>query len=276
MFQFFYHGTLERTAKVFGSLFNNISVARYDINGIEDNRIKVPINYANRHTYIARLESQPQLEDYTHVENIFPRMSFEFGPMTYSGARHLNLIHRQRSEAAEDGSRSMAYQCVDYDVDINLTIVSKHVRDSNEILEQILPYFNPAYTIQVNAIPEIGYIEKMPITLVSINASDNYAEELESGQRIVRYDLSFSAQVRFHGPVQTSKIIKKVQTDIGTPRNFQEETLEHTPRIVRDTVGLDPVDAEPQDTFGYTETWQEFSDGKRYNPVTDTDEDIPD
>lgn len=275
MFEFFYHATLERLVKAFGSLFNDISIVRYDKNMVEVDRIKVPINYANRHTYIARLESQPQLEDYTHVENIFPRMSFELGPMTYSGSRHLNLIHRQRSEQGEDGSRKMAYQCVEYDVSINLTIVSKHIRDSNEILEQILPYFAPDCVVQVHAIPELGYIEKMPITLESVNASDNYAEELESGQRIVKYELGFSAMVRFHGPVQTNKIIKNVQTDFGTPKDFTEETIEHTPRIARDTVGLDPVDANPQDVFGYTETWQEFSDGKKYNPLTDSDEDIP-
>jgi hypothetical protein len=274
MFTHFYHGTLEKVTKAFGTLFNRIFVVKYDESGEEIERNLVPINYATRHAYIARLESQPDLEDSLYVEAKFPRLAYEIVAITYDGNRKLNTIHRNAGSVNPDGSRNVAYNSVAYNIDFVLTIIAKHVVDANQILEQILPYFTPSYTIKINSIPEMGYEENVTIELNGIGISDNYQDELNVQQRQVRYELSFTAKACFHGPVETAKIIKKVQVDISTPRDFDEAILEKTPRKARATIETDPPDADPGDDFGYTETWQEFNDNKKYNPVTGTDEEI--
>jgi hypothetical protein len=275
MFGHFYHGTLEKVTKAFGTLFNRIYVVKYDASGNEVERNLVPINYANRHAYIARLEAQPELEDLVAVEAIFPRMAFEITGIAYDSNRKLNTIHRHKTDLGDDFTVNTAYQSVAYNVDFGLTIIAKHVVDANQILEQILPYFTPAYTIKINAIPEMGYEENIAIELNAVVPSDNYQQELEMQQRQVRFDLSFTAKINFHGPVDRSGIIKKAQIDILTPKDFDDATLSKTPRIARSTTITDPPDANPGDDFGYTQTWQEFADRKKFNPVTGTDEEIP-
>jgi hypothetical protein len=121
----------------------------------------------------------------------------------------------------------------------------------------------------------MGYEENIPIELTSVVTSDNYQAELEDQQRQVRYDLTFTAKINFHGPVDRTAIIRKVQVDISTPPDFTKASLKSTPRRARDTTTTDPSDAKPGDDFGYTQTWQEFSDNKKYNPVTGVDEEIP-
>lgn len=274
MFTHFYHGTIEKVTKAFGTLFNQIYVVKYDVAGNEVERNLVPINYANRHAYIARLASQPDLEDQVYVEAKFPRIAYEISGITYDPNRKLNTIHRQASGINADGTRNVSYQAVAYNIDYTLTIVAKHVVDANQILEQILPYFTPAYTIKINSIPEMGYEENVTIELNGIAPSDNYQFEMEDAQRQVRYDLGFTAKTHFYGPVDSSAIIRKVQVDISTPKDFDQETLDKTPRKVRQSVATVPADANPGDDFGYTETWQEFSDNKKYNPVTGSDEEI--
>jgi hypothetical protein len=275
MFGHFYHGTLEKVTKAFGTLFNRIYVVKYDTDGKEVERNLVPINYANRHAYIARLESQPELEDLVAVEAIFPRMAFEITGMYYDSTRKLNTIHRRTTDLGEDLSVNSTYQSVAYNVDFGLTIVAKHVVDANQILEQILPYFTPAYTIKINAIPEMGFEENIAIELRSISPSDNYQQELEIQQRQVRFDLSFTAKINFHGPIDRAGVIKQVQVDFHTPKDLDDEALSKTPRRARSTTTTNPPDANPGDDFGYTETWQEFVDNKKFNPETGTDEEIP-
>ena len=274
MFTHFYHGTLEKVSKAFGNLFNRIFVVKFDQNGIELERNLVPINYANRHSYIARLEAQPDLEDGIYVESKFPRMAYELIGIQYDPSRKLNTIHRSASTINDDGTRNFTYQSVAYNIDFSLTIIAKHMIDANQILEQILPYFTPTYTIKINSVPDMDFEENVPIELHTVSPSDNYQMELEVQQRQIRYDLGFTARGFFHGPVETSEIIRKVQVDVSTPKNFDEESIQLTPRKARSKTETNPPDANPSDDFGYTETWQEFQDGKKYDPITGDDTEV--
>lgn len=278
MFTQFYHGTLERLVAAFGSIFNNIYVLKFNggYSGTEVERILVPINYMNRHAYIARLEAQPVLEDNVKFEAVFPRMAFTIDTLTYDPSRKLNTIHKQNSETGTTGTRNTMYQSVPWNVSMKLIIVAKHPTEANQVLEQILPYFGPTYTFSWSAIPgQMDYNENVPIELESVTPSDNWEAEMDDVQRVVSYEFHFTCKIQFHGPVQTSKIIKHVQVDTLTPAGYDDATLAKTPRIARETIIPDPSNAEPPDPFGYNDTWQEFSDGKKFNPETLEDEDIP-
>jgi hypothetical protein len=275
MFTYFYHGILEKVTKAFGSLFNGIYVAKYDADGNVVEKNLVPINYANRHAYIARLAANPDLEDSVYVEQTFPRLAYEISAITYDPSRKFNTIHRHSTDSAVDGEKATAYQSVAYNVDFSLTIIAKHVIDANQILEQILPYFTPSFTIKITSVPAMGYEENIPIELNSIAPSDNYEAELDMQPRQVRYDLNFTAKINFHGPVESAKIIRKVQVDVYTPPDFTTQKMAKTPRKARSVTATDPATAGPQDDFGYSETWQQFNDNKRFNPDTGEDEEIP-
>lgn len=274
MFGHFYHGTLEKITKAFGTLFSEIYTVKYDQLGAEVERNLVPLNYANRHAYIARLQNQPDLEDQVYVEAKFPRMAFEITGMTYDASRKLNTIHRQTTDIGENFQKSAAYQSVSYNIEFSLTIVAKHVVDANQILEQILPYFTPTYTVQILSIPEMQYVENVPIELVSMSLSDNYQQELDNQQRQVMYELVFSAKSSFYGPVDQAAVITKAQVDVAFPKDFDAVNLAKTPVKIRQVITTSPSDAQPGSIFGYTETWEEFKDNKKYNPVTGTDEEI--
>lgn len=275
MFTYFYHGILEKVTKAFGSLFNGIYVAKYDASGNVVEKNLVPINYANRHAYIARLAANPDLEDSVYVEQTFPRMAFEISAITYDPSRKFNTIHRHTTDNAIDGEKFAAYQSVAYTIDFVLTIVAKHVVDANQIVEQILPYFTPSFTIKIVTVPAMGYEENIPIELNAITPSDNYEAELEMQPRQVRYDLSFTAKMNFHGPVEAAKIIRKVQVDLYTPTDLTTEEMDKAPRIARNVTVTEPATAGPQDDFGYSDTWEQFNDNKRYNPQTGEDEELP-
>lgn len=270
---FFYHATLEKVTKAFGSLFKNIYVVRLQ-NGEEVERMLVPISYANRHSYIQRKEQQPQLEDDVFVEAKFPRMAFQIVAMNYDSARKLNTIHRHRSDQATDSTRNSAYQSVPYNVVYELLVVAKHITDANQIIEQILPYFAPSYTLTIAAVPEMGYVEDLVIELQAVNFQDNYQEEMAS-QRIVQFSLTFVARTHFHGPVAQSKLIKKTQVDLHIPKDLTPQGMNVAPRVERYEVEPRPANALPTDDFGYTEQWTAYDDGKKYDPVTDTDVDVP-
>lgn len=270
---FFYHATLEKVTKAFGSLFKNIYVTRSQ-NGQEVERMLVPISYANRHSYIQRKEQQPNLEDDIFVEAKFPRMAFQIVGMNYDSSRKLNTIHRHRSDQATQSTRNSAYQSVPYNVVYELLVVAKHVTDANQIIEQILPYFAPSYTVTIASVPEMGYTEDLVIELQSVNFQDNYQEEM-STQRIVQFSLTFVARTHFHGPVAQSKLIKKTQVDLHIPKDLTPQAMNVAPRVERYEVEPNPSNALPTDDFGYTEQWTAYDDGKKYDPVTDTDVDVP-
>lgn len=276
MFGYFYHRTLEKVAQAFGTLFNNIYVVKYDSTNTEESRILVPINYANRHSYIARLAAQPQLEEGIYVEQIFPRLAFTEHEPVYDSSRKLNTIHRDFSDVTEDGIKASAYRSVPYNMTYTLTIIAKHKVEANQILEQILPYFTPAYTIKIDAIEGMDYEENIPVELMGIAFSDNFEQEMEGAAREIRYDLTFLAKIQFHGPIENANIIKHVQVDVYTPPTLDDETILSVPRKARETLETDPPDADPGDIFGYNETWEEFNDNSRYNPITDQDEPLDD
>jgi hypothetical protein len=273
MFGYFYHETLAKVTKAFGSLFNGIYVSRM-ASGKETERILVPINLAHRHAYIARPEIQPDLEHKVYTETVFPRMAYEMVGLQYEAARKLNTIHRRSTDSSIASEKKANWQSVPYSVDFLLTIVGKHMTDANQILEQILPYYTPALTVQINALPEMGYLENIPVELTGIQFSDNYQEQLDEVDRVIKYELNFIAHCQFYGPVTGSKIIKSVQVDISSPVDFTPTNMDKAPLLERGTWATNPPDAEPGDEFTVTETWYDPTSPVKYNPSTGNDDPI--
>jgi len=256
----------------FGAIFCNVYVIRRHANGNEKERLKVPLAYGPAQKYLIKTQQDPDAGLNYAIK--LPRMSFEITSVDYDGSRKLNTIRTNSMVIGGENTKvAVQYQGVPYTIKVNLSLLSKNIDDANQILEQILPWFTPSYTVTVNTIPGMEYKDDIPITLKSITLSDNYDSMYEIRRDVV-WNLSFEIRTHFYGPIKDKKLITTVQTDIlatsvmANVDNLSERNS--IPRNIRITTTVDPH-ASPSDDYGYTDTVQYFDDGMRHDPVLGID-----
>jgi hypothetical protein len=207
----FYFKLKRKYCTIIGNLFNNINLFRYDANGSEIERIKVPIVYGPKDKFVTRLESDPDL--YREVGMILPRMSFELKSQTYDASRKQNSL--LRVAAADNPYRvNSQYMGVPYDFQFEVGIYTKTIDDANHILEQILPYFNPDYTVTITPIPELSFLKDIPVILNGVREDIQYEGEKKDQVRYVYTYLDLTLKGYLYGPYSTPKIIRKVIANI--------------------------------------------------------------
>ena len=207
---YFYHEILRKTVIGFGTLFNNINIRHKDASGTTFSTLKVPLAYGPMQKFLARIQQQPDLDRETAIT--LPRLSFEMQGIQYDPTRKTGIA--QTFLAKSGTTAKKVYMPVPYNVGFELSIMAKLSDDALQILEQILPYFQPSFNITVNLISSIGEKKDIPIVLESINYSDQYEGGFESRRTIV-YTLSFVAKTYLFGPVADNPegLIKKVDVD---------------------------------------------------------------
>ena len=260
----FYHESLRKVVVAFGTIFNNIIIHRTNSDGDVVQKIKVPLAYSPKEKFLVRLEQQPDLTQ-KEFSVTLPRMGFEISGISYDASRKLQRIGKFKNVNTSDASKMYyQYNPVPYNISFNLYSFTATAEGGLQIIEQILPYFQPDYTVTINAIPEMGIKRDVPITLNSVNYSDTYDGSFTT-RRAVNYTLSFTAKTYLFGPPYTSKVIKETQAD-----TYSDTTA--TARESRVTVVPDPLSADADDDFGFTTTISVFDDGRSYNPTKDGDE----
>lgn len=209
MFEYFYNEILKKTIVSFGTLFNNIQIQSKDSNGNNFSVIKVPLAYGPIQKFLARVEQQPDLN--TPFQITLPRMSFEFVGLSYDTSRKLNQTQSFLAKSSANSEIKKVYMPVPYNMEFELNIMTKINDDMLQIIEQILPYFQPSYTLTVNLLDTLGEKKDIPVVLNSISMSDDY-EGNYTTRRALIYTLRFTAKTYLFGPASsTSKdIIKKV------------------------------------------------------------------
>jgi hypothetical protein len=238
MFEYFYHEIMRRTIIGFGSLFNNIQIQHDNDSGATVSQLKVPLAYGPTQKFLARLEQQPDLSK--AVQITLPRMSFEMTGLNYDPSRKSTTTQTFLSPVAADKKKiAKTYLPVPYNLDFELSVFTKLNDDMLQVVEQILPYFQPAYTMTVDLVDTIGEKRDIPIVLTSISASDDYEGDF-STRRALIYTMRFTAKTYFFGPVQTNTakdIIKKVTVGYvaggKTPTPSREMTYSVTPRATK-------------------------------------------
>lgn len=202
----FYYRILRKYVTLFGTLFNNITFVRYEKNyTTEIQRIKVPLSYAPKDKMVTRYLSDPDLFKSTQVT--LPRISFEIANITYDKDRKQNSLLKMAAPGSGTSAKSQ-YMGVPYNIDFDLIVYAKNVDDGNQIIEQILPYFNPDFTLTINPVPEVGFLKDIPIILNSVDQNVQYEGNFDS-VRYVFWTLRFTLKGYFFGPVMTPKIIRK-------------------------------------------------------------------
>ena len=207
----FYHGTLRRYVIMFGNLFNEIQVDRYDSAGTKLQTVNVPIEYGPKQKFIQRVTSDPELD--RQISTTLPRLGFEFTSMSYAPQRKLNSAHKI-SRGVNTGGLDFNYMHtpVPYDFNFSLHALFRNTEDGTQIVEQIVPFFTPDFTVTMKMIPEMAFNMDIPIELNSVNSSDTYEGDMDS-RRIQTYQLDFTVKGYLFGPVNKFKYI--VREDIN-------------------------------------------------------------
>ena len=261
----FYHESLRKVVVAFGTIFNNIIIHRTKADGSVLQRLKVPLSYSPKEKFLVRLEQQPNLDQREMAVNL-PRMGFEISGINYDPSRKLQRVGRlKKTHATDTGTQYFQYNPVPYNISFNLYSFTATAEGGLQIIEQILPYFQPDYTVTINAIPEMGIKRDVPITLNSVNYEDTYDGAFTT-RRAVNYTLGFTAKTYLYGPLHSSKVIKETQTDMFV------DTASGATREERIVVVPNPTTADADDDFGFTTTITTHRDSKTYNPATDSDE----
>jgi len=263
----FYHETIRNIIVGFGTLFNDIHVVRKNNSGVVTQSMKVPLAYGPKQKWLARLDQDAGLD--SKVAITLPRMGFEIQDLSYDPARKLNRVQKfkkVKSSASDSNKMDTQYMPVPYNLNIQLYAMAKNSDDALQMVEQILPYFQPDYTLTIKDMEAMGIARDIPIVLNSINYEDSYKGDYAE-RRAIMYTLDFTTKFYLYGPVTSSKVIKTVQVDQYTDLPDVSPTREQ-----RYTATPNPTSVDADDDFGFNETTSFYQDAKNYNTETGEDE----
>jgi|TARA_R110000823_G_scaffold199253_8_gene330364 hypothetical protein len=207
----FYNETIKRSVSIFGTLFNNITVKKVKSDNTVLTSQIVPISYGPKQKWLSRLNDEPNLSDGMRSSISLPRIAFEISGFEYDATRQQNkLIRASKTTLDTDNTkRSFQYAPAPYNINFTLSILAKNANDALQILEQILPYFQPEYTVSMKMVDSMTEVRDVPISLNSVTMNDEYEGTFEE-RRVIEYTLDFTMKLYFFGPVYTGKIIKNV------------------------------------------------------------------
>jgi len=218
---YFYNGSIKKVIAVFGSLFNDISIAKV-VAGKSEGIIRVPLAYGPRQRFLERLPTNDP-NKITHVALRMPRMSFEITSIAFDASTKLNRLNTTTYPApAPSSSYDRVYQATPYKIGIQLSILSHHQDDALQIFEQIVPYFNPEYTVTVKDMEFVGSLTDLPIVLNGTAFQDDYDGDFESGRRVIIYTLDFEVRVKFIASSPPVPVIKVIESSLYDSAQFTD------------------------------------------------------
>ena len=250
----FYHSKTKKAVALFGRLFNNIYVVRQNSAGAVISQLKVPLSYAPKQKYLERIRENPNLTEDTQVAIKLPRMSFEIVSLTYDAQRQLAKVGNftTNSSTGEINKRQKFFNPVPYSINFQLNAYAKSQDDALQIVEQILPTFNPQYalTIKPFAAEYPDFKEDVQIIIQGVSFSDDFEGAMEQRRTII-YSLDFEMKISYHGPIADTSIIRDARAkifDINAGLRDSDiglETIVVTPNPAN-VIGLD------DSTFGFS------------------------
>lgn len=277
--RYFYNKTIHKTVTAFGTLFNDIQIRHYDNNNDVISTLKVPLAYGPMQKFLARIEQNPGGD--RKIALTLPRMSFEMTSIDYDAQRKSSAIQTFVSSKTSDGKPAKVYSPAPYNIGFELNIMGKLQDDVLQVVEQILPFFQPSFNLTIKLIPEINEKRDIPVVLNRVGFRDDYEGDF-STRRIIVYTLSFTTKTYLFSevPQDSQGLIKKVQVDYATDALLnakREVRYTVTPKALEDYNDdnlINSVDDEliPYgDDFGFNEEIIDFQDFREYSPSQGTD-----
>ena len=216
--QYFYHSKTRKAVALFGRLFNDIYVLRKNSSGEVISQVKVPLAYAPRAKYLDRIREQADLYNDQKVAIKLPRMSFEIVSIQYDPARQLSKTTNFTQSSGLSTTRNKINVQVPYIVSFSLSVYAKAQDDALQVVEQVIPYFNPQYTVTIKPFSDYENVkEDIPITLTSVDFSDDFEGAVEQRRTII-YTMTFDMKLNFFGPINDQNVITTAiaKTDINS------------------------------------------------------------
>ena len=231
-------------------MFNNIHIDRLNADGSTAKTIRVPLAYAPKQKFLARIEAQPQSFEQS-FQSFLPRLSFEMVGMQYDPNRRVSIVQQNRAlNGSSTTTLNSQYAPTPYNINMALYVYGKNQDDGLQIIEQIIPYFNPDYNLTLNAIPAMGIKNDLPIILDGITYDDQYEGDFSTRRSII-WTLNFTMKLNFYGPVNRQGIIRT--TNVKT---YSDEALTNTQTSY--TAAVDPTTAVPGDVINIIDSFEDF------------------
>ena len=303
---YFYHQISRKMVVAFGSLFNTIEVRKTDSSDAITEVIKIPLSYGPKDKMLTRISSDPNLNP--KVALTVPRMGFELLSMTYDSVRKLNTLNRNVKKGTTGLKKQ--FNPVPYNWEFSLYVFVKNAEDGTQILEQILPFFTPEFTVTMNLVSSMEEVRDIPLVLNSVTSEDTYEGDFATRRSII-WTLSFTMKGFLYPDISdNAKVIETVAVDthlmsnasVVDPIYFVSEdstsystnylilnshdyddstririltenssaTASAGATVSRATVTAKTSDITDED-FGFSETFEFFSQGVTHDPVTGTD-----
>lgn len=220
MFTQFYFDLIRKYIILFGTLFNNIHISRTDSAGNITMLERVPLSYGPRDKMLARVTQDPNIDRPTATYPL-PMISFEMDGFDYDSSRKLQTIVRMAYNNPNDSTqRNNQWMPVPYNIRFKLSILCKNAEDGTKIVEQILPYFTPDWTVTAILIPEMNIKHDIPVILTNVQLDDVYDGDFKERRSMV-WTLEFLLKGYLYGPVKTTKVIKYADVNFHIPQDIE-------------------------------------------------------
>ena len=244
---YFYHERIRKSVAMFGKMFNDVYIIRKDASGQVISQVKVPLAYASKQKFLERIREQPDTTDQSTAIKL-PRMSFEIIAFTYDPQRQLQKTNKINKSGTSISVRNKIYSFVPYLISFQLNLYAKTQDDALQMVEQILPYFSPQYTLTMKPFAEYpDIVEDVPITIQATSFVDDYEGTIEQRRTII-YTLDFEMKANFYGPLGSQGIIRQADANIF---NLNE------PEVIFEKIRVEPnpINISADSDYGFTETY---------------------
>jgi len=257
----YYNEAIRKTVVAFGTLFNNIEIQKLDPQTKDVLEVeKVPLGYGPKNKFLTRLEQNPEVGRKVAIQ--LPRIYFEMTGINYDNARKTSPIQKYRTVVADNGNEvRVQYVPVPYNMDFELGIIAKSQDDGLQIIEQILPYFQPNFNLTLNFIPDMDEKRDVAVILNSVDYEDDWEDDFMQRRSII-WTLNFTAKSYIYGPFNQAGIIRKatVYESVGDlNQSRRNAAYSYTPKALEDINddgvidNLDDALVMPDDDFGFNE-----------------------
>jgi hypothetical protein len=253
---YFYNKNIRNIVILFGTVFNDISIRRVNSSDVVQEEIKVPIAYGPAEKFLVRLREATDISK-GKIGLTLPRMSFEFTAITYDPTRKLVTGKQFKKVHPSDHTKlTRIFSPTPYNFDFNLSVMVKNSDDGTQILEQILPYFAPAYQVTMNESSSMGIKRDIPVIFTGLTTEDTYEGDFLARRALI-HTLTFTVQGFLYGPTSDIGIVKEV--DIAKYDQTTQAALVSADRVKASNTDIkpDPTTADVEDDFGYTTTYTE-------------------
>jgi hypothetical protein len=180
--QYFYNESIRKIVIAFGSLFESIYVTRFEEDGTEIEKIRVPLSYGSKEKFIWRLTQESSLSKNSRVQIVLPKLGFEISTLMYDPARKLNRT-TQRAEVV-NGVLKKVYAEVPYNINFSLFAFTRNMDDMLQIIEQIVPFFAPDYTVTIK-MNDIHDSVDIPFVLNNVSLNEDYEGTFENRRALI-------------------------------------------------------------------------------------------